>query len=238
MMKYFALALNKTRYFGYLASKHFGIHPKHLIKKKNWYVPHIFRSDTVLDVGCDFHFQHSKNVSPYCKEVQAFDIKTEPQDVGNIHLIMHDATKRFPYENDKFDKVLFLNVVEHLPETDVCMKEISRVLKPGGKLLISLPNSQTPWKRIKKMHGLNYFSDSDHKREYTLKEAKQLLNDYGFRIESITPITKDTPFIGFIDISSALSLKLYKKLTERNQTRADMVNTTGFQVVASKPGKK
>ncbi len=232
MQKYFVYALNKTRFLGYIAAKILGIHPKHLINKKNWYVPYISKSDIVLDIGCDYHFIHSKNISPLCKEVYAFDINVKPQDIGNIHVIKHDATKPFPYENNKFDKVLFFDVIEHLPETDFCMKEISRVLKPKGKLLITLPNSQTPWKCIKKKYGLNYFSDSDHKREYTLKEVKQLLNKYGFKIESIKPVTKDTPFIGFIDITSLISLKLYKKLTEYNQAKANMINTTGFRVIA------
>lgn len=57
-----------------------------------------------------------------------------------------------PFENDTFDTVCMFDVVEHLPKNteDVVFKEISRVLKSGGKLYLSTPNN----------HILSVISDS------------------------------------------------------------------------------
>jgi len=44
-----------------------------------------------------------------------------------------------PIKNESVSNVLMLDVLEHLPYPDKCMREIARVLKPGGKLIIQTP---------------------------------------------------------------------------------------------------
>ena len=237
MFRHLIAALNKTRYLGYIAAKHYGVHPKHLIKRELWYMRYLKEGDVALDIGSDYHLRHSRNAAKVCSEVQAFDPWLEPVKDGKITAIKHDAMKPFPYRDAYFDKVLYLDVIEHLPETDNSMREVVRVLKPGGLLLLSLPNSRTPWKLIKKRHGLNYFSDSDHRREYTLAEAKRLVADYGLELLEAMPATRDTPLIGFIDATSLLSLSLYRRLSLRNVGKATMENTMGFHMVARKPAR-
>ncbi len=50
---------------------------------------------------------------------------------------------RLPFGEATFDGVVCFELLEHLPEPDLLMKEICRVLKPGGKLLLSTPNRLT-----------------------------------------------------------------------------------------------
>ncbi len=47
-----------------------------------------------------------------------------------------------PYANGEFDRAMCLDVLEHLPfdEQPVALQELYRVLKPGGELLVSVPN--------------------------------------------------------------------------------------------------
>jgi predicted SAM-dependent methyltransferase len=47
-----------------------------------------------------------------------------------------------PFEDNSFDYILFLDVIEHLfyPEQLIAVKELKRVLKPGGKIILSVPN--------------------------------------------------------------------------------------------------
>ncbi|MEJ0054734.1 MAG: class I SAM-dependent methyltransferase [Bacteroidota bacterium] len=68
-----------------------------------------------------------------------------------------------PYKDNSFDSVVSFQVIEHIQDDTLFLKEILRVLRPGGVALITTPNriqslSRNPW----------------HIREYTSKELTQL----------------------------------------------------------------
>lgn len=67
----------------------------------------------------------------------------------------------------KFDFVITFQVIEHIERDDLFLEEIGRVLKPGGKLIVTTPNkkmslTRNPW----------------HVREYTVDELESLLLRY------------------------------------------------------------
>ena len=89
---------------------------------------------TVLDAGAGAspyreHFSHCKyETADFCqsnREYAAIDY------VGDL--------SRIPVEDDRYDMVFMTQVLEHLPEPLAVLKEISRVLKPGGALWCSAP---------------------------------------------------------------------------------------------------
>ena len=47
--------------------------------------------------------------------------------------------RSIPVEDNRFDAVVFTQVMEHLPEPKLVLKELNRVLKPGGKMFFSAP---------------------------------------------------------------------------------------------------
>ncbi len=49
-----------------------------------------------------------------------------------------------PLDNDSIDLIINLEVLEHLPEPVKAIQEFNRILKNGGKLLITCPNFSTP----------------------------------------------------------------------------------------------
>jgi ubiquinone/menaquinone biosynthesis C-methylase UbiE len=75
-----------------------------------------------------------------------------------------------PLENipdNTFDTIVSFQVIEHMLNDHLYVKEAYRVLKPGGKLIVTTPNikmslSRNPW----------------HIREYTVQELKDLLGNY------------------------------------------------------------
>ena len=88
--------------------------------------------------------------------------KTQPTLFG-------DAQQQ-PFANNTFDPISFLEVLEHLPSPHAAIKESYRVLKPGGKLILSMPF-------LYPIHDAPY----DFQR-LTIHGLRQLVSQYKFRI--------------------------------------------------------
>lgn len=74
-------------------------------------------------------------------EVWACDI--DPRALGSadgIKFDVADLNDRLPYPDDFFDAIVSLEGIEHLDMPTVCLREFARVLRPGGRLVLSTPN--------------------------------------------------------------------------------------------------
>lgn len=58
------------------------------------------------------------------------------------NLTLGDAAK-LPFADNTFDKVVSLGVLHHTPDTEVCIAEVLRVLKPGGQFIIGMYNKNS-----------------------------------------------------------------------------------------------
>jgi SAM-dependent methyltransferase len=153
----------------------------------------------------------------------------------NVHLFAWDLTRTFPFPSASFDAALFLDVIEHLNPRREVLREIRRVLKPSGRLLVSGPNRDTAWRRRLRAAGLFAFADPDHKVEYTEAEFLDELAAGGFEPAGpVMPIVYDTPWAGMIDALGGISLRLNARLSrwKRDVALARPQESTGFRVVA------
>ena len=85
---------------------------------------------------------------------------------------LNEVFPPFPFEDNSFDTIVTFQVIEHVKDDEGFIKEMHRVLKPGGKALITTPNikmtlSRNPW----------------HEREYTGDQLKQLCQKYFNKVE-------------------------------------------------------
>jgi len=228
-------------------SPHF-IHPKHLVETPghDWYLPHLGPGDVVLDVGCA-NGAHTVKAAGRVKRVVGMDYdvdqlrvakaSTRALGLANTQLFAWDLTTAFPFRSGRFDAVLFLDVIEHLVPRREVLREIRRVLRPEGRLLVSGPNRETAWRRRLREAGLFSFQDPDHKVEYTEDEFLAELRAGGFVPDlPVEPIVYDTPWAGVIDAVGGVSLGLYARLSrwKREAAVRDPGESTGFRVVARK----
>lgn len=92
---------------------------------------------------------------------------------GNLDYVA--PLDKLPIDNGAFDAVLCTQVLEHLDHPRECMKELYRVLRPGGKLFVTVPMAQSE-------HQVPY----DFFR-YTSFGLRSLLSESGFQDIDIKP---------------------------------------------------
>jgi SAM-dependent methyltransferase len=86
--------------------------------------------------------------------------------------------EKLPFPDESFDVVTALDVVEHLDDDVAGLKEMNRVLKTGGKILIFVPAFMWLW-------GVQD-DVSNHRIRYTKRQIVERLNKAGFEIERAT----------------------------------------------------
>ena len=104
---------------------------------------HVQPDDTCLDVGCGDGRAAGVWVSVRGATYVGVDISPEATAqaaaVGLDARVIDDAS-RLPFGDGAFDSVVCLEVLEHLFEPQHALREIRRVLKPGGTLILTVPN--------------------------------------------------------------------------------------------------
>lgn len=131
----------------------------------------------VLDFGCGTGYGASR-ISGECREIIGVDISadaiaiaTERYDARNLQFkqIGRVEDGPIPFATSSFDAVLSFQVIEHIAEPRVYLREIVRVLRPGGVAIIATPDRRTrlrprqrPWNRF-------------HVTEYDPKSLEQLI---------------------------------------------------------------
>jgi SAM-dependent methyltransferase len=127
----------------------------------------------LLDLGCGIKpfkevYQH------YAESSVGIDVAQTPHETQHVD-VFYDG-KKIPFPDSVFDYVLCTEVMEHVSEPDDFLKEIYRVLKPGGILIMTIPF-------LVPLHEEPY----DFYR-YTKYGLKHLLNSAGYQSQVIQPI--------------------------------------------------
>jgi len=104
--------------------------------------------------------------------------------------------ERLPFRKGTFDGVVCDDTIEHLPDDQAGVRELSRVVRPGSLALLATPNRHSAavlWTRVRdRVGGVrksagNYFVASSHLREYTWPEFERLVGQF-FVIDSRRPV--------------------------------------------------
>lgn len=95
--------------------------------------------------------------------------------------VFHGDLHQAGYESASFDLVTARHLIEHVPDPDALVAEISRILKPGGQVAIETPNNCS-WGR--KLFGKRWFANEvpRHLVLFNTASLTLLLSQHGFRL--------------------------------------------------------
>jgi SAM-dependent methyltransferase len=161
----------------------------------------------VLVDGCGVGM-YVKALLPFAQEVAGIDIEWEHLEIAATNVpeaqLELAACEALPYPQNRFDLVLSHEVLEHVSDDRQAVAEMVRVLRPGGRAVIFVPNRLYPFET----HGhywrdeyhfgntplINYLPDplrhqlAPHVRAYTAKGLRHLFLGQPVRILHHTQI--------------------------------------------------
>ena len=124
--------------------------------------------------------------------------------------------RRLPFADASFDVVTAMDIIEHIDDDKAASSEIFRVLKPGGRLLVTVPAFPSLWSEHDE--ALHHF------RRYTQPRLKDLFQRVGFHVSKIsyTVTTLFPPIWVYRQLSNLLPKK-----REGSEKKANLVNFAG-----------
>lgn len=128
----------------------------------------------VLDVGCGAG-NMAHHLARY-GQVVGVDLHPKPLEVARQRglEVQEGSADDLPFDDRTFDLVTLLDVVEHVPNEHGVFGECQRVLKPGGKLMVTAPALMWLWSNNDVLNA--------HQRRYTRRELGDKLRRHSFRV--------------------------------------------------------
>lgn len=140
----------------------------------------------VCDIGCGMEGQFLLSLKDKISYGYGFDMKTENRSIDNISLkLVDDLHNGIPLPDDSVDYAFLIAVLEHLSEPQIILREISRILKQGGKLVLTTPTpSAKPLLELMafRLHVISEDEILDHKHYYTEAEIRNICSMCGLDI--------------------------------------------------------
>jgi ubiquinone/menaquinone biosynthesis C-methylase UbiE len=167
----------------------------------------------ILDIGCGTG-EMSRKLSAFGNVVSA-DFSPLALDFskrrGLTDLCAADAMK-LPFRDCAFDVVVSLDILEHLPDDEAALQEFQRVLKPGGRVIATVPAYKSLWSG----HDVALM----HFRRYVSREVRERFTRARLKIEKLSyAMTFLYPVAWFVRKLGGL---------RKSEPKASLVSVPGF----------
>ncbi len=196
------------------------LRPKDLAAKRYFDSWKINEKTKILDMGCASGLLLQRIRVTYNCPGTGIDVsevlikKAQQEDPTNTYLIA-DASK-LPFDDNTFDLITSFDNLEHIKEYNEVIKEMVRVLKPDGKILLNTINKHNrftiDW-TLEKLGSDYHLTRAGHVKElfFDPKEIEQLFIDAGMKNTKIRLF--DATSILILDCALYIFLMITEKIT-------------------------
>jgi SAM-dependent methyltransferase len=160
-----------------------GIEPL-LQELRIWKVaPHIEKHGVLVDFGCDEEETLLRRFAPKQRFCIGIDVIAVPQRQGNRAIIRADLNQELPLPSNCATTVTMLAVLEHLKDPSTAVSEAFRILRPGGKLLLTVPSAKVErlLPLLAKVGLVRKEMIEQHENYFSTKELEAMAWGAGFR---------------------------------------------------------
>jgi 2-polyprenyl-3-methyl-5-hydroxy-6-metoxy-1,4-benzoquinol methylase len=165
------------------------LEPSDFAMRSRFLREHVRAGDRVLDVGCG-EGRFAAELARAGAEVVGIDVAEEPlRRARALHpqldLRLLDGEAAWALPDASFDVVWGGEVIEHVADTEAWLSEVRRLLRPGGRLLLSTP-AHGRLRMLRLALSRRAFADhfdprGEHLRFYTRETLREMLADFRFQ---------------------------------------------------------
>jgi SAM-dependent methyltransferase len=135
----------------------------------------------ILEVGCGTG--HNLAMLSRFGRVEATELNAGARKLAGKRLGRPVRAAALPdlsmFPQASFDLVALLDVLEHIPDDQAALQAIISVLKPGGKLLVTVPGNPWMWSAHDVAHH--------HHRRYRKRQLRRIAESCGFTVDLLSP---------------------------------------------------
>jgi SAM-dependent methyltransferase len=140
----------------------------------------------VIDLGCGEGITLEAMIKTFPR-TRCLGIELDRENTKTCHSldlpVLNGSIYDLSIRSGSTDDCLLTDVLEHLEDPEKALREIRRILKPGGKLIIIIPNDRNFfWSRLLCLKWKEAFHDSGHVRQWRPKAMEILLKKTGFHV--------------------------------------------------------
>jgi len=191
-------------------------------------------ADTVLDVGCGLGY-FTDLMAGIASESVGIDIDNKcvswcrDNMRGNYRLVdLNDYP--YPFKDNTFNKILCTEVLEHILDNGAVLDELYRIIKPGGKIVISVPCREgmfgSYWKNIGHSYVDSNSREYHHHKGYT---AKQLINM--IRYHRFIPGGYEYTMVAGVEIFMGITkILIHRMQLKKIDSQANALNVNGNMI--------
>ena len=144
---------------------------------------HVRRNSRICDIGCGLEASFLRRTQGRVAWGVGLDYQLDPVRCHSLPVVLANIGNPLPLKSAQFDHVIMLAVLEHLPQPDAVLREIFRILAPGGSLIMTWPSAAVdPLLHVLHRIGIvsHEMESQDHQPRISVPDMQARLRQIGF----------------------------------------------------------